>query len=66
MIDEGLYFVYRINNSKIKHNQIYLNIDENHIHNVVMFLKTNVNFILTDDKFLKKLNLRIADTGIFK
>ena len=31
----------KINNSKIKHNQIYLNIDEKDLLDVVLFLKTN-------------------------
>ena len=46
----------KINNSKIKHNQIYLNIDENHIHNVVMFLKTNSN-----TKFRQLIDITAVD-----
>ena len=31
----------KIESSKIKHNQIYLSITESHLHDVVLFLKTN-------------------------
>ena len=46
----------KINNSKIKHKQIYLNIDENHLHNVVLFLKTNSN-----TKFRQLIDITAVD-----
>ena len=33
----------KINNSKVKHNQIYINIDERDLLDVMLFLKTNKN-----------------------
>jgi len=46
----------KINNSKIKHKQIYLNIDENNLHNVVLFLKTNSN-----TKFRQLIDITAVD-----
>ena len=46
----------KINESKIKHGQIYLNIDENNLSEVVMFLKSN-----NEIKFRQLIELTAVD-----
>ena len=46
----------KINSSKIKHDQIYLNIDSNDITDVVIFLKTN-----KDSKFRQLIDITAVD-----
>ena len=46
----------KINISKINHNQIYLNINENNILNVVLFLKTN-----SETKFKQLIDITAVD-----
>ena len=46
----------KINISKINHNQIYININENNILNVVLFLKTN-----SETKFKQLIDITAVD-----
>ncbi len=46
----------KIKNSKIKHNQIYLTINESHLHDVVLFLKTSSN-----TKFRQLIDITAVD-----
>ena len=44
----------KVKSSKIKHNQIYLNIEESELINVTMFLKNNGN--LSNNRFIIDFN----------
>ena len=46
----------KINNSKIKHNQLYLEIDKEDIIDVTLFLKTN-----KDTKFRQLIDITAVD-----
>ena len=46
----------KINNTEIKHNQIYINIDKEDIIDVAVFLKTN-----PDTKFRQLIDITVVD-----
>ena len=46
----------KINNSKIKHDQLYINIDEKNLMDVIFFLKTN-----SDSKFRQLIEITAVD-----
>ena len=46
----------KINNSELKHNQLYINIDKEDLVDVVLFLKTN-----KDTKFRQLIDITAVD-----
>ena len=46
----------KINKSEIKHNQIYLDTDKDHLIDVCLFLKTN-----SDTKFRQLIDITVVD-----
>ena len=46
----------KINNSKIKHDQLYINIDEKNLMDVIFFLKTN-----SESKFRQLIEITAVD-----
>ena len=49
----------KINNTEIKHNQIYVQIDKEDLIDVVLFLKTNKNF-----KFRQLIDITVVDLSL--
>ena len=46
----------KINSSKIKHDQLYINIDEKNLMDVIFFLKTN-----SESKFRQLIDIKAVD-----